>query len=116
MKPRQRAAKTRWDSMRLRRTCIAALVVLCTFMVMHAIFGENGLLAWRYQRKEFRELQKQVQELQRENHELEHQNSRLESDPKAIERLAREQLRLARPGEIIYTLPDQSPPNKSPSN
>jgi cell division protein FtsB len=31
----------------------------------------------------------------------------LKSDPKAIEKEAREQLRYAKPGEVIYLLPEQ---------
>ena len=98
--------KIRLDNVKFRRACMGALVVICAFLVMHAVFGDNGLLAMRQQQQEYRRLQKQVQELQRENQVLELQNTKLEKDPKAIERLAREQLRLARPGEIIYTLPE----------
>jgi cell division protein FtsB len=39
----------------------------------------------------------------------------LKSDPKAIEKEAREQLRYARPGEVVYTLPNQPQAQKSPS-
>jgi cell division protein FtsB len=98
--------KTRLDNVTFRRACIACLVALCAFLVMHAIFGDNGLVVLRRRQREYRELQKQVETLGRENQQLELENTKLESDPKAIERLAREQLRLARPGEIIYTLPD----------
>ncbi len=35
------------------------------------------------------------------------QIERLKSDPDAIEREAREKLHYAKPGEVIYTLPEQ---------
>ena len=38
---------------------------------------------------------------------MEHQIDHLKSDPDAIEREAREKLHYARPGEVIYALPDQ---------
>jgi cell division protein FtsB len=111
MKSEIKPPKARFDSVKFRRVCFGGLIVACAFAIMHAIFGNNGLMALRHQQKEYRDLQKQVQELQRENEQVELQNSKLQSDPKAIERLAREQLRFARPGEIIYTLPDQAAPN-----
>jgi len=111
MKPREKT-ETRLDSVKFRRCCIGALLIACAFLVMHAIFGDNGLLALRRRQQEYKRLQTQVRELQKENQQLELDNSKLESDPKAIERLAREQLRLARPGEIIYTLPE--PTAKAP--
>jgi cell division protein FtsB len=38
----------------------------------------------------------------------------LKSDPKAIEKEAREQLRYAKPGEVIYLLPEQRGPQTAP--
>jgi len=111
MKSETKRPKARFDSVKFRRVCFASLMVACAFAIMHAIFGNNGLMALRHQQKEYRDLQNQVQELQRENEQVGLQNRKLQSDPKAIERLAREQLRLARPGEIIYTLPDPAAPN-----
>jgi len=111
MKSATKPPKARFDGVKFRRLCFGSLVVACAFAIMHTIFGNNGFMALRHQQKEYRDLQKQVQELQRENEQIELQNSKLQSDPRAIERLAREQLRLARPGEIIYTLPDPAAPN-----
>lgn len=104
----------RFDTVKFRRTSIAALLVACAFLVMHAIFGQNGFMALRREKSELRELRKEVQDLQRQNQQLEMENKKLESDPKAIEKLAREQLRMARPGEVIYTLPQQTP-SKNPA-
>ncbi|MDR3377505.1 MAG: septum formation initiator family protein, partial [Verrucomicrobiae bacterium] len=56
-----------------------------------------------------RELQKQIRDVQQENARLRQQIDRLKSDPDAIEHEAREKLHYAKPGEIIYTLPDQAP-------
>ncbi len=38
----------------------------------------------------------------------------LNSDPDAIEREAREKLHYAKPGEVIYTLPDQPQAQQPP--
>ena len=44
-----------------------------------------------------------------QNQQLEQDIEKLRSDPQTIERQAREQLRYARPGEVIYTLPAAKP-------
>ena len=99
--------KLRWDIQTLQRNAIYVLLLLCIALVVHEIFGQHGFLAMRRQQREAEALQQQLQRLQQENLELEKQIKALRSDPKAIERVAREQLRMARPGEIIYTLPDK---------
>lgn len=99
--------KLRWDSVTRYRGAMVLLLLLSIVLFIHEIFGDHGLLALRRQRKELETLQLQIQQLQQENQELEKQIKALKSDPKAIERLAREQMRLARPGEIIYTLPEK---------
>ena len=85
------------------------LSLLCIALLVHEIFGEHGYLAMRRQKKEADLLQQQIQRLQQENLDLEKQIRALKSDPKAIERVAREQMRMARPGELIYTLPENDP-------
>jgi cell division protein FtsL len=107
MKPKSKQPSGPPDTT-FRRMCMVLLVIACVFLIMHTIFGNDGLVALQNRQKEYKELQKQLQDLRRENDDLEVQNRKLQSDPKAIERLAREQLRLARPGEIIYTLPEQA--------
>ena len=96
-----------WDRRTLYRNAVFALALLCLVLIVHEVFGEHGWLALRRQRNEYESLQKQIQKLQQENQQLEQQINALKSDPKAIERLAREQLRMARPGEVIYTLPEK---------
>jgi len=71
----------------------------------HVVFGANGLFVYQQKRKESRALQGQIQDLSRQNVALEQQIKALKSDPQAIEKEARERLRYARPGEVIYTLP-----------
>ena len=95
----------RWDIQTVQRNAIYILLLVCIALVVHEIFGQHGFLAMRRQQKEVEALQQQLQGLQQENLELEKQIKALRSDPKAIERVAREQMRMARPGEIIYTLP-----------
>jgi cell division protein FtsB len=70
-----------------------------------ALFGERGYLDRRRSRKELDTLQKQVDGQLSRVLELKSEVKRLGSDPAAIERVAREELGLARRGEIQLLLP-----------
>jgi cell division protein FtsB len=101
--------KLSWDAATVRRNLSYVLVVVCVALLAHEIFGPHGFLALRQEKKEIDTLRQQIHQLRVENEQLDKRIKALQSDPKAIERLAREQMRLARPGEIIYTLPEQIP-------
>ncbi len=99
------------------RNIILVLVLVSVALVVHNVFGQNGYLAARRQQKELRQLQQDILQLHQENEELEKQNQALKSDPQAIERKAREDMHLVKPGEKVYTLRDPAPANaKSPAD
>jgi len=102
------------DRATLYRNGILILVLVSIALIVHEIFGQNGYLALRRQQKELQTLQQQIQQLKQENAQLDKQIKALKSDPAAIERLAREQMHLAKPGETIYTLPNKAPENPPP--
>jgi len=106
--------KLAWDAATFRRNANYVLVLVCIAMLVHEVFGQHGLLALRQEKKEIENLRQQIQQLQHENEQLDKRIKALQSDPKAIERLAREQMRMARPGEIIYTLPEKDPKKEQP--
>jgi cell division protein FtsB len=91
---------------RLRRKLATAGigVVLCV-VGYHAVFGANGLMVYQQKRRESRELDRQIKALQQQNGGMEQEIKALKNDPKTIEKEARERLRYARPGEVVYTLP-----------
>jgi cell division protein FtsB len=103
-----------WNRATLYRYAAFALILICVTLFVHEIFGIHGWLALRHQQNELQTLRQQIQQLQQENQQLEQQIKGLKSDPKAIEKLAREQMRMARPGEIIYTLPEKQPKSETP--
>ena len=82
-------------------------VVLALLVTWHVIYGTHGLSVWQQKRAEDRALQQEIKNLQQENAKLRQQIQDLKSDPDAIEREARENLHYAKPGEVIYTLPEQ---------
>ena len=88
-------------------------VLLALTLTWHVIDGKHGLSAWEHERAQDRALKMEIQRLEQENADLQQQIQRLQSDPDAIEREARENLHYARPGEVIYTLPEPpANPNK----
>jgi cell division protein FtsB len=82
--------------------------VLALLVMWHVVYGNHGLSIWQQKRAEDRALQHEIKDLQQENAQMRQQIDHLNSDPDAIEREAREKLHYAKPGEVIYTLPDQS--------
>lgn len=95
---------------RLRRKLATAGVgLLAVFLAFHIVFGANGIMVYQKKRSEYRTVQKEVEQLQKDNQALSDQVRALKTDPRAIEREAREQLRYARPGEVIYLLPQPKP-------
>jgi cell division protein FtsB len=89
---------------------ILALALFALFV--HDIFGPHGFLAMRRTQKEIEQIHDQIVKMNEQNKALTDQVSSLKSDPKSIERIAREEMGLARPGEMIFKVPD-SP--KAPS-
>lgn len=89
-----------------RQTGTAVAVLLTALLMWHVINGKHGLSVWHQNHTEERELQKQIDDIQQENAHLRKQIDRLKTDPDAIEHEAREKLHYAKPGEVIYSLPD----------
>jgi cell division protein FtsB len=79
-------------------------------LLVHDIFGAHGFIAMRRTQKEIQQIREQIGKLNSDNKSLSGQVNSLKTDPKAIERIAREEMGLARPGEIIYKLPDSAKP------
>jgi|SRR5689334_3753808 cell division protein FtsB len=91
-----------------RKAATATLCFVAAWVAYHVIFGANGMVIYSHKRAEYRSLNKEILELKNDNQQLSQQVDALKSDPKAIEKEAREQLRLARPGEVIYMVPQPS--------
>jgi cell division protein FtsB len=92
-----------------RRVATSAVVLLIALMGYHAVFGANGIIVYQQKRVEYRKLDAELRSLQEENQKLNDHIKALQTDPKAIEKEAREQLRYAKPGEVIYVAPARTP-------
>lgn len=92
-----------------RRALISLLGLGLLALVVHTLFSEKGYLELRKQRQEVQRLEAEIQRLEQENQRLLEDIQELKSDPKAVERVAREELKMARPGEKVIILPDKKP-------
>jgi cell division protein FtsB len=82
-----------WLAVEWRRLGTTAAILLIVGLLLHAMFGANGMVVYRQKRAEMQALQSEVERLQKENSQYADQIKSLKSDPAAIEKEAREQLR-----------------------
>ena len=95
-----------------RRIGTVAAAVFIVGLLVHAMFGANGVVAYRQKRAEMQSLQREVDRLQKQNEESAERIKALKSDPRTIEKEARTQFGYTRPGEVVYVAPaaPQPPP------
>ena len=92
---------------------LLGLVVLV--MIVHDVFGTHGFLAMRRTQNEIRKVKADLEALRKENATLAQEVKDLNSDPRLIEKIARDDLGLARPGEIIIRIPQGQQLEQSPA-
>jgi cell division protein FtsB len=90
------------------------LLLALAFLGVHDIFGAHGFIAMRRTAQEIQAARDEITKLDDENRALTDQVTALKSDPRIIERIAREEMGLARPGEVIFKVPP--PPATSDSS
>ena len=81
------------------------LVVFVAVLLVHNVFGAHGFLAMHQKQKEIEKVNTEIERLNKENAALEGDVKDLKTDPQTIEKIAREELGQARPGEVIIKLP-----------
>ncbi len=91
----------------------AAMSLLVVMLAYHVVFGANGMMAYQRKRGDNQKLQQDILRLQQENDRVSRRVRELKTDPKAIEREAREQLKYARPGEVVYVAPEPAAANST---
>jgi len=82
-----------------------AVVVSLLLLLAVASFGSYRDLEAARNRQELLEFK--IEATQQRNEELAQRVHRLQNDPAAIERLAREQYRMIRPGDVVVVLPEE---------
>jgi cell division protein FtsL len=99
----------------LRHYGPALLGLLVLILVVHDIFGAHGYLAMRHTQQEIKKVNAGLDQLNKENLQLEQEVKELKTDPRKIEKIARDELGLAKPGEVIIKIPrsQQLPPDST---
>jgi cell division protein FtsB len=93
-----------------RRRALHLLLVFVTLvLVIDALIGEKGLVESMRARRKYQEVAASLDALRRENAKLREDMRRLNEDPATIEAVAREELGLIRPGEVVFILKDAKP-------
>jgi cell division protein FtsB len=95
---------------RLRQNARQILGLALFALLIHDVFGPHGFIAMRRTQKEIEQIREQIGKMNDENKSLTEQVNSLKTDPKSIERIAREEMGLARPGEMIFKIPDTAKP------
>lgn len=98
----------------VRRNLTWFLVAGFVLLLIQDVFGTHGVLAMRRSLVQASAMQKRIDDLNNENRKLQDSVKSLKSNPAAIERIAREEMGLARPGEFVFKTQPNSGSKQSP--
>lgn len=101
-----RAAVPAVPQAKRRRTLQMLLVFVTLVLVINALVGERGLMETLRARRQHQELVASIERLRAENARLREEVRLLNSDPGTIEALARQELGLIKPGEMLFIIKD----------
>lgn len=82
------------------------LALVTVVLVVDALVGDNGLLETMRARRQYEEVAASINGLRQDNTRLRDEIRRLKSDPSTIEWIARDELGLMRPGELVFIIKD----------
>ncbi|MFZ0821875.1 MAG: septum formation initiator family protein [Candidatus Acidiferrales bacterium] len=101
----------------LRRNLRTILGLAILAIAIHDVFGPHGSIAMRRTQNEITQLTAQIHQLNAENQSLSDEVNALQTDPRLIERIAREDMGLAKPNEYIFKMPapTDDPPQNAPA-
>jgi len=91
----------------IRRLLNLVLLFGVSLLVANALVGENGFVDALEARQRHRSLVEDVNRLRLENETLRQAANRLREDPRAVEEVARMELGLIRPGELLLLFTDE---------
>ena len=90
------------------------LLFLAALLAVDAVFGDKGLFALRQARRQQEQVASELLRARQENARLREEVRRL-SEPAAVEEIARRELGLIKPGEILFIVKDaprSAPPSR----
>jgi cell division protein FtsL len=87
---------------RRKKAAIVLGVILACYLLASFILGEMGVVKYYRMKAQYHALQTEIAGLKQDNGKLIKEVQLLKTDSACIERIARDKLGLARPGEIVY--------------
>ena len=100
--PQSARKRTETADVPLKRKALSlALFLIVAASALNALFGDRGLLELLRARQQIESLDREISALREENQRLLEDIRNLKTSPLAVERLARENIGLVKPGEIV---------------
>jgi len=97
LKTERSSPTARWKNL-----LIAAGVVLAIYFLVTRLLGEMGVVKYYRMKSQYYALTTEIVKLKQDNVGLRRDVDSLKNDSDYLERVARDKLVLARPGEIVY--------------
>jgi cell division protein FtsB len=91
-----------------RKALSLAIFLIAAASLLNALFGDRGLLELLRARQEIESLDREIAALRETNQALLEEIRDLKSSPLAVERLARENMGLVKPGEMVLLIREAS--------
>jgi cell division protein FtsB len=89
-----------------RRLLNYVLALVTVVLVVDALVGDKGLIETMRARRQYADLAASLTALRQQNAQLRDNIRRLKEDPGTIESIARQELGLMRPGELLFVVKD----------
>jgi cell division protein FtsB len=86
----------------IKRLLIAGGIIGGIVFLWSLIVGEMGVIKYYRMSVHARALRSEIDRLKKDNARLSKEVSALKTDPAFLERMARDKIGLARPGEVVY--------------
>jgi cell division protein FtsB len=86
------------------------LAFVAVVLIVDALVGDKGFLDTLRARRQYREAASALARKRAENARLREEIRRLREDPAHVEAVAREELGLMRPGEVLFIVHDEKAP------
>jgi cell division protein FtsB len=106
---RKRVQPVPATNQRRRRILNGLLAFAAIVLLVDALVGDKGVVERLRAKRQYEQEMSQLRAIQQENAELRETMQRLKDDPSAIESIAREELGLIRPGELLFIIRDSKP-------
>src|SRR5262245_53537303 len=88
------------------RIALGVFGLLAVAILLLAVFNDKGAVQVHAQSKKLAVIESEINRIETENKQLAQEIQALRSDPNTIERLAREELKLVKPGEVVLVTPE----------